>query len=93
MAAASRIVRVESFAFSTFFPLRPGSGYSLYREASRLFFAGDRAGDLDRVNPELIYFPDNDSLLFNHVLTKPLRDGSLNMFSLRVHCSTYCACP
>ena len=34
-----------------------------------LFFSGDRPGDLGQVKtPEILRFPNNDGLLFNHVL-------------------------
>lgn len=32
---------------------------------------------------ELLYSPDKDMLLFNHMLTKSLRDGSTNLFALK----------
>ena len=48
-----------------------------------LFFAGDRAGDLGRVKTQgLLYFPRKERLLFNHVLTNTLRDGTSNLMSL-----------
>lgn len=47
-----------------------------------LFFAGDRAGDLGRMKTEeMLYFPNKEGLLFNHVLTKSLRDGTSNLLS------------
>ena len=47
-----------------------------------LLFAGDRAGDLGKMkSEEMLYFPNKDGLLFNHVLTKSLRDGASNLFS------------
>ena len=46
-----------------------------------LFFSGDRPGDLSQVKtPEILRFPDNSGLLFNHVWGKTLRDGSSNLF-------------
>ena len=49
-----------------------------------LFFAGDRAGDLGLVKTcDILYLPDKAGLLFNHVLTKSLRDGTSNLFSLK----------
>lgn len=49
-----------------------------------LFFSGDRPGDLGQVKtPEVLRFPNNDGLLFNHVWGKTLRDGSSNLFALR----------
>ena len=51
-----------------------------------LFFSGDRAGDLGQVKtPEILRFPGNAGLLFNHVWGKTLRDGSANLFGLRRH--------
>ena len=32
---------------------------------------------------ELLHFPRREDLLFNHVLTKGLRDGTSNLFSLK----------
>ena len=59
-----------------------------------LFFAGDRAGDLGRVKTqELLYFPRKEGLLFNHVLTKTLRDGSSNLFSLKRYTKDLSLCP
>lgn len=49
-----------------------------------LFFSGDRPGDLSQVKtPEILRFPDNSGLLFNHVWGKTLRDGSSNLFAIR----------
>ena len=49
-----------------------------------LFFAGDRAGDLGRVKTkEMLYFPQKEGLLFNHFLTKSLRDGTSNLFAIK----------
>ena len=48
------------------------------------FFAGDRAGELGIIkNAEILSFPKKNALLFNHVLTKSLRDGSENVFALK----------
>lgn len=48
------------------------------------FFAGDRAGDLGRTKTmEVLFSPNKDTLLFNHMLTKSLRDGTTNMFALK----------
>ena len=58
------------------------------------FFAGDRAGDLGRVKTqELLYFPRKKGLLFNHVLTKTLRDGTSNLFSLKRYIRDLSLCP
>jgi integrase len=59
-----------------------------------LFFAGDRAGDLGKVKTqELLYFPRKEGLLFNHVLTKTLRDGTSNLFSLKRYRRDPSLCP
>ena len=59
-----------------------------------LFFAGNRAGDLGRVKTqELLYFPRKKGLLFNHVLTKTLRDGTSNLFSLKRYARNLSLCP
>jgi len=49
-----------------------------------LFFSGDRPGDLGQVkSQEILRFPNNDGLLFNHTWGKTLRDGSTNLFGIR----------
>ncbi len=51
-----------------------------------LFFSGDRAHDLNAVKTqEILRFPHDDGLLFNHVWGKTLRDGSSNLFGIRRH--------
>ena len=58
-----------------------------------LFFSGDRANDLTLVKTqEIMRFPQNDGLLFNHVWGKSLRDGSANLFGIRRH-SDSSLCP
>jgi len=42
---------------------------------------------------EMLYFPNKESLLFNHVLTKSLRDGTSNLFSLECYCKNVALCP
>ena len=50
--------------------------------------------DLGRVKTkELLYFPRKEGLLFNHVFTKTLRDGSSNLFSLRRYTRDISLCP
>ena len=50
------------------------------------FLGGDRAGDLGRMKTkEILYFPGKKALLFNHTLTKSLRDGTSNVFALKHH--------
>ena len=59
-----------------------------------LFFAGDRAGDLGRVKTqELLYFSRRKGLLFNHVLTKTMHDGTSNLFSLKRYTRHLSLCP
>lgn len=49
-----------------------------------LFFSGDRPGDLGQLKTEeIVRFPKNDGLLFNHSWGKTLRDGSSNLFGVR----------
>ena len=49
-----------------------------------VFFSGDRAADLGRVKvQEILRFPNDDGLLFNHVWGKTLRDGDENVFGIR----------
>ena len=51
-----------------------------------LFFSGDRANDLSTIKTqEILCFPQDDGLLFNHVWGKTLRDGSSNLFGIRRH--------
>ena len=58
-----------------------------------LFFSGDRANDLILVKTqEIMRFPRNDGLLFNHVWGKSVRDGSANLFGIRRH-SDLSLCP
>ena len=48
------------------------------------FFSGDRPADLGRVKvQEILRFPNDDGLLFNHVWGKTLRDGDENVFGIR----------
>ena len=48
------------------------------------FSSVDRPGDLGQVKTaEILRFPSNDGLLFNHVWGKTLRDGSTNLFAVR----------
>ena len=51
-----------------------------------LFFSGDRGSDLGMVKTEeILRFPQNNGLLFNHVWGKTLRDGASNVFGIRRH--------
>ena len=51
-----------------------------------LFFSGDGGSDLDMVRTEeILRFPQDDGLLFNHVWGKTLRDGASNVFGIRRH--------
>jgi integrase len=48
------------------------------------FFSGDRPGDLGQVKvPEILRFPNDDGMLFNHIWGKTLRDGDQNVFGVR----------
>ena len=50
------------------------------------FLGGDRAGDLGRMKTkEILYFPEKKALLFNHTLTKSLRDGTSRVFVFKRH--------
>jgi len=77
--------------------LSPKQVFVLARDQTFLktmFFAGDRAGDLGRVKcQEILYFPEKAGLLFNHTLTKTLRDGSTNLFGLRRYVQDASVCP
>ena len=49
-----------------------------------VFFSGDRPGDMGQVKvPEILRFPNNDGLLFNHVWGKTLREGDSNIFGIQ----------
>ena len=49
-----------------------------------LFFSWDRPSDLGQVRtPEILRFPGGNSLLFNYIWRKTLRDGSRNLFDIR----------
>lgn len=51
-----------------------------------LFFTGDRGSDLGMVRTEeILHFPQDNGLLFNHVWGKTLRDGAFNVFRIRRH--------
>ena len=51
-----------------------------------LFFSADRGSDLGCVKTaEIMRFPKDDGLLFNHVWGKTLRDGANNVFGIRRH--------
>ena len=51
-----------------------------------LFFSGDRGSDLGMVRTEeILRFPQDDGLLFNHVWGKTIRDGASNVFGIRRH--------
>ena len=57
------------------------------------FISGGRAGDLGRIKTkEILYFPEKKVLLFNHTLTKSLRDGTSNVFALKRHADSS-VCP
>lgn len=51
-----------------------------------LFFSADRGSDLGIVKTnEILRFPQDNGLLFNHVWGKTLRDGASNIFGIRRH--------
>ena len=51
-----------------------------------LLFSGDRGSDLGMVKTEeILRFPQDDGLLFNHVWRKPLRDGASDVFGIQRH--------
>ena len=58
-----------------------------------LFFSGDRPGDLAQVNTsEILRFPNDDGLLFNHTWGKTLRGDRSNLFGIR-RCANTQICP
>ena len=42
---------------------------------------------------EMLYFPRKEGLLFNHPITKSLRDGTSNLFSLKRYSKDLSRCP
>ena len=49
-----------------------------------VFFSGDQPGDMGQVKvPEILRFPNDDGLLFNHLWGETLRDGDTNVFGIR----------
>ena len=49
-----------------------------------VFFSGDRPADMGQTKvPEILRFPNDDGLLFNHIWGKTLRDGDTNVFGIR----------
>ena len=51
-----------------------------------LLFSGDCGSDLGMVRTEeILRFPQDEGLLFNHVWGKTLRDGTSNVFGIRRH--------
>ena len=67
--------------------LTPTQRFILARDQAffkAVFFSGDRPGDMGQVKvPEILRFPNNDGLLFNHVWGKTLRDGNSNIFGIK----------
>ncbi|KAK3708822.1 hypothetical protein QZH41_007174 [Actinostola sp. cb2023] len=63
--------------------LSPTQRFILARDQAyfkAVFFSGDRPGDMGQVKvPEMLRFPNNDGLLFNHVLGENLKGGCLAM--------------
>lgn len=70
-------------------PVYPSGLFVLPRDQAffkALFFSGDRGSDLGMVRTEeILRFPQDDGLLFNHVWGKTLRDGASNVFGIRRH--------
>ena len=70
-------------------PVNPSGLFVMARDQAffkALFFSGDRRSDLGIVRTEeILRFPQDDGLLFNHVWGKPLRDGASNVFGIRRH--------
>ena len=58
-----------------------------------LFFSGDRPGDLGQVRTnEILRFPNDDGLLFNHTWGKTLHGDRSNLFGIR-RCANVKICP
>ena len=58
-----------------------------------LFFSGDRPGDLGQVRTkEILRFPNDDGLLFNHTWGKTLRGDRSNLFGIK-RCANIKICP
>lgn len=76
--------------------LRPKDLFIIGRDQAYfklLFFSADRGGDLGQMKTqEILRFPDNSGLLFNHVWGKTLRDGTSNVFGVHRH-PTITICP
>ena len=50
------------------------------------FFSGDRPSDLSHIlTEEIMRFPQDKGLLFNHVFGKTLRSGDSNIFGIQRH--------
>lgn len=56
------------------------------------FFAGDRANDLGQcIAQEVKCLPDNEGLLFSHMVGKTLSNGQVNQFTIfRIHDKSVC---
>lgn len=69
--------------------VRASSLFTLARDQAffkTLFFSADRGSDLGCVRTaEILRFPQDDGLLFNHIWGKTLRDGASNVFGIRRH--------
>ena len=69
--------------------INPSGLFILARDQAFLktiFFSGDRGSDLGMVKTEeILCFPQDDGLLFNHVWGKTLRDGASNVSGIRRH--------
>ena len=57
------------------------------------FFSGDRLGDLGQVRTnEILRFPSDDGLMFNHTWGKTLRGDRWNLFGIK-RCANIKICP
>ena len=74
----------------------PVSQFMLARDQAffkALFFSSDRGSELGSVRTsEILRFPRDDGLLFNHIWGKTLRDGASNVFGIRRHANPQ-VCP
>ena len=77
--------------------ISPSEIFVLVRDQAFLkiqFFGGDRAGDLEKLrSSDLVYLPNKEGFLFNHSLTKSLRDGTSNLFALKRFTQDSSLCP
>lgn len=83
-----KLQKTQSFSMSQIFVLARDQAFF-----KCLFFAGDRAADLLAMKTsDILRFPDNSGLLFNHCITKTLRSGDVHVFAFK-RGSNKCVCP